>query len=125
MLRYELVSPKLIVSRTAYRVYRFSACLSILLILGVSVALSERNIPDIVAVLVKPLLFLFAVSAAITFAGMEVFLFRFDQSRPLKQAFWFLAMLVPLLGPALYCFIVYSRSDVFNAGDGRAQRASA
>ena len=43
---------------------------------------------------------------------MEFFLFRFDDSHPLKQIVCFLVMLFPILGAALYCFIVYSRSDV-------------
>jgi hypothetical protein len=46
---------------------------------------------------------------------MEFFLFRFDDSHPLKQIVWFLVMLVPLLGVALYCFIVYSRSNVLKS----------
>jgi len=54
---------------------------------------------------------------------MEIFLFRFDNSRPLKQVFWFVIMLFPLLGAALYCFVVYSRSNVFKAGDQQAHRA--
>jgi len=54
--------------------------------------------------------------AAITIVGMEFFLFRFDESRFLKQIFWFVAMLVPLLGASLYCFLVYSRSEVVRSG---------
>lgn len=36
----------------------------------------------------------------------------FDDSHPLKQMVWFLVILFPLLGASLYCFVVYSRSDV-------------
>jgi hypothetical protein len=43
---------------------------------------------------------------------MQYFLFRFDDSHPLKQIAWFCVMVVPLLGPSLYCLIVYSRSDL-------------
>jgi len=43
---------------------------------------------------------------------MEYFLFRFDDSGALKQVFWFCVMLFAPLGPALYCFLVYSRSDM-------------
>jgi len=43
---------------------------------------------------------------------MEYFLFRFDESHPLKQIVWFCVMLIPMLGPGLYCFIVYSRSKI-------------
>jgi hypothetical protein len=56
---------------------------------------------------------------------MEFFLFRFDDSHPLKQIVCFLVMLFPILGAALYCFIVYSRSDVLkNACAKSAERAS-
>lgn len=41
---------------------------------------------------------------------MEYFLFRFDDSPALKQILWFVVMLFVPLGPALYCFVVYSRS---------------
>jgi hypothetical protein len=51
-----------------------------------------------------------AIGAGTTTTAMEIYLFRFDQSRPLKQILWFCVMIIPLLGPALYCFFVYSRS---------------
>jgi hypothetical protein len=44
--------------------------------------------------------------------GMEYFLFRFDESHPVKPILWFVVILFPLLGPALYCLVVYSRSKV-------------
>ena len=47
---------------------------------------------------------------AVTMVGMEVFLFRFDDSSPWKQMMWFCVMLFVPLGPALYCFLVYSDS---------------
>jgi len=55
------------------------------------------------------------LGAAITIVAMEYFLFGFDKSSALKRLFWFLVMLFPLLGPSLYCFIVYLRSDVVKA----------
>jgi hypothetical protein len=33
----------------------------------------------------------------------------------LRKVFWFCVLLFPPLGPPLYCFIVYSRSDVLKA----------
>jgi len=69
-------------------------------------------IPASLTPLVQPLLFLGVLGAGITFVGMEYFLFRFDDSGALKQIFWFCAMLFPILGAALYCFIVYSHSEV-------------
>jgi hypothetical protein len=44
---------------------------------------------------------------------MQYFLFRFDDSHPMKQIFWFCVILFPSLGPALFCFTVYSRSKAF------------
>jgi hypothetical protein len=122
MLRYELISPKLIVSRTAYHFYRVSACLSILLFVGI--VISGGSVPEFMAPIAQPLFFIFALATASTIAGMEIFLFRFDDSQPLKQVFWFCVMLVPLLGAATYCFVVYSRSNLFKARDEQAQSAS-
>jgi hypothetical protein len=34
-------------------------------------------------------------------------------------------MFIPLLGAALYCFVVYSRSDMFKTGEEQAHDASA
>jgi hypothetical protein len=56
---------------------------------------------------------------------MEFFVFRFDNSHPLKQVFWFLVMIIPAIGAALYCFLVYSRSEQFKANSQRAQGTSA
>ena len=43
---------------------------------------------------------------------MEYFLLGFDKSPVLKKLFWFCVMAFVPVGPPLYCFIVYSRSDV-------------
>ena len=123
MLRYELVSPQLIVSRSAYHVYRLSACLSVLLFVGLFVVIAERRVPDMIAPFAQPLLFICVLGAACTIVGMQFFLFRFDNSHPLKQVFWFCVMLVPLLGAAVCCFVVYSRSDAITARDERAPGA--
>ena len=76
------------------------------------------GIPSTIAPVVKLLLLAGALVAGITLVGMEFFLFRFDDSHPLKQVVWFLVMLFPLLGAALYCFIVYSRSNVLKNSCG-------
>src|SRR6266542_5463697 len=102
MLRYELINPQLIVSPAAYHVYRVSACLSISLFVGWRVVLLEGRFPEVIAPFAQPLLFVCVLGAAITIVGMEFFLFRFDNSHPLKQVFWFCVMLFPLLGPAVY-----------------------
>jgi len=124
MLRYELISRDLIVSRTARHVYRISAALSVLLFLGCWGVLVKGGIPEVIVPFAQPILFLCALGAAITIVGMECFLFRFDNSPALKQVFWFCVMLFPLLGAAIYCFLVYSRSDVIKARGKRMQGGS-
>ena len=111
MLRYEYINKEWIVSPTARRLYRTSAGLSLALLGFWWIALSE-GIPPQVQPTVRPLVFVGVLGAGTTFVGMEYFLFRFDDSHPLKQILWFMVMLIPLLGPSLYCFIVYSRSNV-------------
>jgi hypothetical protein len=70
------------------------------------------GVPTLLAPLARLLVFAGVLGAGITLIGMQYFLFRFDDSHPLKQIAWFCVMVVPLLGPALYCLIVYSRSDL-------------
>ena len=123
MLKYEYINRQWIMSPTACRVYRISAGLSIALFCGVFTLLFE-GVPVSNAPLAKVFLFAGSLGAGITFIGMEYFLFRFDQSHPLKQVFWFCIMLFPLLGAALYCFIVYSRSPVLKDGDAKAVNAA-
>lgn len=124
MLRYEYINREWIVSRTARRVYRVSAILSIALFFGLWVVAFEGGVPETIAPVVRPLLLAGALGAGITFVGMEYFLFRFDDSHPLKQVVWFCVMLLPLLGPALYCFIVYSRSHVLGGAGKQAETGS-
>ncbi len=115
MLKYEYINKEWIVSPTAGRVYRASAALSVALFFGWWAILFAGGIPPTIAPLVRLLLFAGVLGAGITFVGMEFFLFRFDDSHPLKQIAWFLVMLFPLLGAASYCFIVYSRSNVLKS----------
>src|SRR5260370_23975960 len=61
---------------------------------------------------VKLLLLAGVLGSATTMVEMEYFLFSFDDSSARKKVFWFCVILFPLLGPVLYCFIVYSHSDV-------------
>jgi hypothetical protein len=109
MLKYDFISEEWIVSRTAGRVYRLAAILSLALFL-ILVALIAGEIPRILGPVLKPLLLAGIVGAAITVVGMEFFLFRFDDSHPLKQIFWFCVMIFVSLGLALCCLMVYSRS---------------
>jgi hypothetical protein len=115
MLKYEFINKEWIVSPTAGRVYRASAALSVALFFGWCIILFVGGIPPTIAPLVRLFLLAGVLEAGITFVGMEFFLFRFDDSHPLKQIVWFVVMLFPLLGPALYCFIVYSRSNALRS----------
>jgi hypothetical protein len=111
MLNYEHIHRERIVSATAYRVYRLSAYLSIMLLFVWSYIIVE-GVPAAFTSLARLLIVAGVVGAGTVFVGMEYFLFRFDDSHPLKQIVWFVVMLFPLLGPALYCLVVYSRSKV-------------
>ena len=117
MLKYEYLKEEWIVSPTARRVYRISASLSLALFFGMWLTFFEGGIPEPMAAVARLLFFAGALGAGITFVGMEFFLFRFDDSHPLKQVVWFCIMLVPLLGAALYCLIVYSRSEMHGTGN--------
>jgi hypothetical protein len=120
MLRYEFINKEWIVSPTACRIYRVSAGLSLLLFVIWWVALAGGGgIPPDLRPLARMLVFAGVVGAGVTIVGMEYFLFRFDNSHPLKQVLWFLIMLIPLVGAPLYCFIVYSRSEVLHETYGR------
>lgn len=111
MLPYEFINKEWIVSATARTVYRTAAVLSIMLFVLWCYTLSE-GVPQQYSPFFRALVFAGVLGAGTIFVGMEYFLFRFDQSHPLKQMAWFCVMLFPLLGPAIYCFIVYSNSSV-------------
>jgi len=69
----------------------------------------------------RPILRLLVLSgvlgAAITLVAMEYFLFNFDKSSAWKKTLWFVVLMSPPLGPPLYCFFVYSRSEMVNRAD--------
>jgi hypothetical protein len=111
MLRYDYINKEWIVSATAYRIYRLAAGLTILLFCIWSYALTQ-GIPPIYAPLTRILVLAGVIGAGTLFVGMEYFLLRFDDSHAVKQIAWFCVMLIPLLGPVLYCFFVYSRSKL-------------
>src|ERR1700682_5149532 len=76
------------------------------------VAAQVGPIPEALLPVVQLLLFAGVLGSATTMVAMEYLLFSFDDSSARKKVFWFCVILFPLLGPALYCFIVYSHSDV-------------
>lgn len=112
MQPYELINKEWIVSHAARSVYRAAAAISLLLLPVLWVAIADDGMLGPLRPILRPLLFVAVVGMALTGLGMEYFLFRFDDSHPLQQVFWFCVMLLPPVGPALYCFLVYSRSEI-------------
>jgi hypothetical protein len=110
MNHYQYFSKEWIVSETARRVYRGAAVVSLTLYVTL-VALFVYGVYGPIPLL-KQLLFVGVLATAINGTGMEFFLFRFDDSAAWKQILWFCAMIFIPIGPALYCFLVYSRSKV-------------
>ena len=78
----------------------------------VAVAAQVGPIPEALLPVVKLLLLAGVLGSATTMVAMEYFLFSFDDSSARKKVFWFCVILFPPIGPTLYCFIVYSPSDV-------------
>lgn len=124
MLRYEYINRQWVVSRTARRICRVSAILSVALFFGLWAVQLKGEIPASIAPVARLLLLAGVLGYATTMLAMEYFLFRFDNSHALKQLFWFCVMLVPTLGPALYCFIVYSRSDVLRSACAKSEESA-
>ena len=106
MIKYEYINKEWIVSPTARRVYRAAAIVSLTIYFTLAAILINGPTPAL-----KQLLFVGVVATAIITVGMEVFLFRFDDSRGWMQIFWFCLMLFLPVGPALYCFLVYEVCD--------------
>ena len=121
---FEYIKKEWIVSPTARRVYRAAASVSLMLFFCLLLVLFTGGVPRSVAPLARALLFVGTRGAGTTFVGMETFLFRFDDSPALKQVFWFCLMLLPMLGPALYCFLVYSRSNALRLSCAEAPPAT-
>lgn len=114
MLMNYFINREWILSTTARRIYRVSSTLTLLLLLTLIVLDLIGHIPDGLFPLVKLLLLLGVAGTAITLVAMEYFLFAFDTSPVFTKVFWFFAMLLPLLGPPLYCFFIYSRAAQLN-----------
>lgn len=113
MLRNYYINREWLLSPTARRLYQASASMTLILFLTLMSLNLIAPIPEGLLPLLRLLLLLGVLGTAITVIGMEYFLFAFDTSSPYAKVFWFCAMLVPLLGPPLYCFIVYSRAEPF------------
>ena len=114
MLRYYYINKEWIVSATARHVYRAAAVLSVGLFVALCLMPLSGGVPfDIPAA--NFVVFIGVVGATITVVAMEYFLFGFDRSPEWKKVCWFCIMVLPWIGPALYCFIVYSRAVAVNA----------
>lgn len=118
MLRNYYISREWIVSHSARRIYRVGAALSLGLLVMTLAAplLADRGLMPTTGIgvsLVRLFVLMAIVGAATTWIAMEYFLFGFDDSSALKKVFWFLLLGLPPLGPAVYCFVVYSRSKYF------------
>jgi hypothetical protein len=111
---YSYIKKQWIVSPAARRMYRFSAFLSLTVFLWpwLPWLIPAGRMSEAAASYARVLLLASVLGCVITQSAMEVFLFRFDNSRPVKQIFWFCFLLLPVLGAALYCLLVYSRPDV-------------
>ena len=115
MLRYYYINKEWMLSGTARHIYRAAAILSLALIPFFFLEPFFPDIPDTALTFLKVIFLGAVLGAATTVVAMEYFLFGFDKSSSWKKAFWFCVMAVPPLGPALYCLIVYSRSEDFKA----------
>lgn len=114
-MRYYYINKEWIVSDTARLIYRAAACLSLVLFflvvfLSVTLQLTGR-IPEVLVPAIKLFLPAGVLGAATTMVAMEYFLIGFDRSSAWKKTVWFCVILLPPLGPPLYCFAIYSRSD--------------
>lgn len=107
MNHYQHFSKEWIVSPTARRVYRVAAVVSLTLYVSLAALIVYGPI-----LALQQFLFVGVLATAINGTGMEFFLFRFDDSAAWKQILWFCALIFIPVGPALYCFLVYSRSRV-------------
>ncbi len=120
MVRYQLIDKKMIVSPTARLTYRATALFGLVFFSG-WVMFQIYGVPLLIEPILRSLVFLGALSYATTQVGMEVFLFRFDNSHPLKQIVWFCILIIPVFGAALYCFVVYSNSHAVKNSESPAE----
>ena len=113
MLRNYYINREFVVSATARRVYRTAASASLGMLVMLVVIRTAGGVSKEYFPIIKVLALGYAIGTALTFVAMAYFLFGFDKSSAFKKAFWVYIMLrIPVLGAALYCFLVYSRSDL-------------
>ena len=110
MLGHYYISRSWMVSTTAQWIYRRAAWFSLSLFVMVFTGTFLEGMPPFLLPLFQLALYTCVVGAAVTIVAMEYFLFSFDPSSSGRKAFWFVVMLLPFLGAAVYCLIVYSHS---------------
>lgn len=118
MLRYYYINKEWMISITAQRIYRLAGYLSLAFFV-VLIWLRITHVPDSFLPFIRLFLLVGVAAAATTMVAMEYFLFGFDTSSAIKKVFWFCVMMFPPLGPALYCLVVYSRSEVLARTPGK------
>jgi len=121
MLRYYYIDKEWMISLTAQRIYRVAGYLSFAFF-GLLIWLRMTHVPRSFLPFIRLVLLVGVVAVATTMVAMEYFLFGFDTSSAIKKVFWFCVMMFPPVGPALYCFVVYSRSKVLAREPGNQGR---
>ena len=112
-MRYYYINREWLLSDTARQVYRTAATVT-LVFFGTLVSLGLLDqVPKSLMPVLKAFLLCGVLGTALTAVAMEYFLFAFDTSSAVVKTFWFCAMLFLLIGPPLYCFLVYSRAEAF------------
>ena len=126
MLRNYYINREWMVSTTARRIYRAAALASLLFFFAWTALLTGAQVPGVLLPALKPILLLGVIATATTVVAMEYFLFAFDTSPAWKRLIWFCVNLFVPLGAAVYCLLVYCRSEVFKSERlNEAEKASA
>ena len=71
-----------------------------------------EEMPGALRSLVKLTFFASILATAVTFIAMEYFFFTVYEASAPKMIFWFLVLGLLAIGPALFCFTVYSKISV-------------
>lgn len=117
-MRFYLISENWLISSTARKAYRWSGGISITLLPTIFAVrlLHQLDLlsPGLIFAL-RGMLMISVLATAVTYVAMQYFLLVEDESPAWKQILWFLAMVLLGIGPGLYVFFGYSRSEYFRA----------
>jgi hypothetical protein len=119
-----------IVSPNARRLYTLAALFSIafeafvvaMITVGRGAAHSLSTSPFFIALL-RGVVFVGALAAALTWVSMLYFWFEFDNSHFMKKFGWFLALILAAPTSAFYCLTTYRNSKVFLSDQGAPPRS--